>query len=309
MAVDDGVLPGGRPWPAGPLQEVAEGGDVLGQGHSRDRPSLEGDRPGQPLPSSLDQSEAVESGCVSGNMGERGAELPLRARVVASRDEKLAELQRRPGRRFGAGHGGLGGQPHGGDRAGTVAEQLSRVRDAGVGGEARLEPRQLVEGRERLAVAAELDERVADGAERPRLRGRELAGASREDERLAEAVARERERGEAGERDGALLVQLERPPQHRLGARVVGRVAGLARALLVGEPEQRVRRGVVGALPNLLLEAKDERRRRSEPTRTPGRMPPPRARPEAPRLRPTAIPATRRRTARTRRRRREWRWL
>ena len=167
----DGVLPGGRPWPAGPLLEVAEGGDVLGQGHSRDRPSLEGDRPGQPLPSSLDQSEAVESGCVSGSMGERGAELPLRARVVASQEEKLAEVQCRPGRRLGTGHGGLGGQPHGGDGAGTVAEQLSRVRDACVRGKAGLEPRQLVEGRERLAVPAELDERVADGAQRSRLHG------------------------------------------------------------------------------------------------------------------------------------------
>ena len=78
------------------------------------------------------ECEAVESGCVSGDMGERDAELPLRARVVASREEKLPELQRRPGRRFGAGHGGLGCQPHGGDGAGTVAEQLSRVRDAGV---------------------------------------------------------------------------------------------------------------------------------------------------------------------------------
>ena len=179
--------------------------------------------------------------------------------MVASQREKLAEVQRRPGRRFRAGHGGLGGQPHGCDGAWSIAEQLPRVRDARVGREAGLEPRQLVKGRERLAVAAELDERVADGAQRPRLRGRELAGAPREDERLAEAVARKCERSEAGERDGALLVQLERPSQHCLGARVVGRVAGLARTLLVGEPEQRVRRGVVGALPNLLLEAEHQR--------------------------------------------------
>ncbi len=71
-------------------------------------------------------------------------------------------------------------------------------------------------------------------------------------------MARERERGETGERHGVLLVELERPAEHRFRSRVVRRVAGLARALLVGEPEQRVRRGVVGALPNLLLEAKNE---------------------------------------------------
>ena len=122
----------------------------------------------------------------------------------------------------------------------TIAEQLSRVRDAGVRREARLEPRELVEGRERLAVAAELDERVADGAECPRLGGCERSSTAREDERLAEAMARERERGEAGERDGAVVVELERPPEHRFRPRVVRRVAGLTRALLVGEPQQRV---------------------------------------------------------------------
>ena len=256
--VDDGVLPGGRSWPAGPLQEVAESGDVLGQGHGRDRPSFEGDGPGQPLPSGLDRCEAVESGCVSGDMGERDAELPLRARVVASRIEELPELQRRPGRRFGTGHGGLGCQPHGGDGAGTIAEQLSRVRHACVRRQARLEPRQLVEGRESLAVAAELDERVADGAERPGLSGRQGSSTAREDERLVELVARERERGETRERNGVLFVELERPAKHRFRSRVVGGVAGLACALLVGEPEQRVGSGVVRALPNLLLEAKNE---------------------------------------------------
>ena len=183
--VEDRVLAGGRPQAGRPPQEVAERGDVLRQPRGRDRPSLEGDRPGQPLPSGLDECEAVESGCVSRDMGERDAVLPLRARVVASQSEKLPEVHGGPGRRFGAGHRGLGSQPHGGDGAGVVAEQLSRVRDAGVGGQARLELRQLVEGRERLAVAAELDERVADGAERPRLRGRQRSSAPREDERLA----------------------------------------------------------------------------------------------------------------------------
>ena len=204
------------------------------------------------------RSEAVESGCVPGDMGERDAELPLRARVVASRIEELPELQCRPGRRFGTGHGGLGCQPHGGDGAGTIAEQLSRVRHACVRRQAWLESRQLVEGRERLAVAAELDERVADGAERPGLSGRQGSSTPREDECLAELMARESERGETGERHRVLLVELDRPAEHCFRPRVVGRVAGLACALLVGEPEQRVRSGVVRALPDLLLEAKNE---------------------------------------------------
>ena len=183
----------------------------------RDRPSLE-ECPGQPLPSGLDEGEAVESGWVSRHMGERGEELPLRARVVASREEKLAEMHRGPGRGLRARDSGLGGQSHCGDGAGVVAEQLTRIRDAGIGGQARLQLTELVERGEPLAVAAKLHEGIPDRSECSSLRRRQCSSPSRKDECLVEAVPREGERREGLERHGALLVELERPPAGRFAA-------------------------------------------------------------------------------------------
>ena len=94
-----------------------------------------------------------------------------------------------------------------------------------------------VEGAEALAVAAELDERVADDAVVPCRRRRDRLGAAAERERVAEAVARERERAEAARRDQVVRRELQRAAQRLARLRVVGRIAGLARALLVREPE------------------------------------------------------------------------
>ena len=152
--------------------------------------------------------ERVESGCIPGPVPERGA-VRLRGRgVVADREEQLAELRLRPGGRLRAGNRALRRELHGGARAGHVPAQLSRVRDARVRGDVRLQPRHRVEGSERLAVATELEERVADRAEVPRRRRRERARLLREGEGEDELMARERERREPGERDRIVAVRV-----------------------------------------------------------------------------------------------------
>ena len=75
--------------------------------------------------------------------------------------------------------------------------------------------------------------------------------AAAERERLAEAVPRERERAEAAGREQVARREAQRAAQHLVGLRVVGRVAGLARPLLVGEPERVERVHVVAARAQL----------------------------------------------------------
>ena len=118
-----------------------------------------------------------------------------------------------------------------------------------------------VERLEALAVAPELDERVADHAVVARRRRRDRPRAAAERERLAEAVPRERERAEAAGRDQVARREAQRPAQHLVGLRVVGRVARLARPLLVREPERVERAHVVAARAQLVLELRDLRRR------------------------------------------------
>ena len=121
--------------------------------------------------------------------------------------------------------------------------------------------RHRVERLEPLAVAPELDERVADHAVVARRRRRDRARAAAERERLAEAVPRERERAEPAGREQVARREAQRPAQHLVRLRVVGRVARLARPLLVGEPERVERVDVVAARAELALELRDLRRR------------------------------------------------
>ena len=85
--------------------------------------------------------------------------------------------------------------------------------------------------------------------------------AAAERERLAEAVARQRERAEAARRDQVARRELQRAAQRLARLRVVGRIAGLARALLVREPE--------------LVERGDVVRVRANRPPAPSRRPPP----------------------------------
>jgi hypothetical protein len=189
--------------------------------------------------------------------GERQSVLPLGRPEVSEREEELSELDARPGRRFSTAAGRVGGELHRLDRRLRTPEQFARVRDSGVGDEARLELAEPVERPERRVVPAEFEQRVADdrlGCGDVRRVPLRAAG---EGERVGETVPRERERPEPGRRLGVRLVERERPAQRALGARIEAWVGGFPGALLVGEPEQDVPAGVRPA-PQLRLEPCDE---------------------------------------------------
>ena len=172
---------------------------------------------------------------------------------------QLPELDGDPRRGLGPADRGVERQLHRLDRAGDVAAQLAGIRDTGVRGGVRLQRGHAVEGRERRAVAAELELRVADDAVRRCGTGRRRLRCASDPERVGEAVPRERDPAQAGQGVDVPGVELVRAAQHGVGARVEGRVAGLAGALGVREPEQRVRLGVVGAGAGLILEPAHER--------------------------------------------------
>ena len=143
----------------------------------------------------------------------------------------------RPGGCFPLPVARVDGELHRVDRPGNVAEQLARVGDPGIRGKARLDARHRVESLEGGVVAAELDERIADDAVVASGRRRDRMRAAPEHEGLTKAVAGERQRAEAAGRDQVARGQGERPVQRFVRLRVVGRVACLARTLLVSEPE------------------------------------------------------------------------
>ena len=153
------------------------------------------------------------------------------------------------------------------DRPGDVSAQLAGIRDARVGGGVRLQRGHAVERRERLAVAAELELRVADDAVRRRAAGCRCLRGAPDPERVGEAVPRERNPAEAGQGVDVLAVELVRAAEHGVGPGVVGRVTGLAGALRVRESEQGVRLGIAGAGAGLVLQPA-RRARRCRPSRT-----------------------------------------
>ena len=100
-----------------------------------------------------------------------------------------------------------------------VADQLARVRDAGVGGEARLHGRHPVERREGLAIAAELDQRVADDAVGPRGERRAASSCATEGERAAEVVADESQVAQPERRARVVRACIVRGLERALGER------------------------------------------------------------------------------------------
>src|SRR5207248_5310537 len=119
--------------------------------------------------------------------------------------------------------------------------ELARVRNARVRRDAGREHGHLVVDRERPAVAAEVEQRVAERAVRRSVLRVEVDRSAREPQPLPELVPR------VGERRPALLDQGQSAAggggTRECPARqaVEGGVAGLSRALLVGEAEQRQR--------------------------------------------------------------------
>jgi hypothetical protein len=72
-------------------------------------------------------------------------------------------------------------------------------------------------------------------------------------------VARERQRAEPADGEVVLRVEAQGAPEDALGLRIPGRVAGLARSLLVGETEEDVGVLVARVRPQARLEVGDER--------------------------------------------------
>ena len=225
--------------PAGGREQVAELGDVAGERDRLDRAPLELDRTAEPPPRRLESRQRVESGCIAGTCGEREPVEGCGASCAADRPVQLSELDRRPGVGLGTAGRGVQGELHGVDRGRDVAAELPRVGDACIRRGVGLQRGHPVESCERGVVAAELEQCIAEDAVRrgrARCRGNRAAG---ERKRVAEAVAGERDAAEPGECLEVLRLELHGPAERAVGAGDVRRVAGLARPLRVGEPEQR----------------------------------------------------------------------
>src|SRR5207245_11785343 len=98
------------------------------------------------------------------------------------------EWGRGPGGGCGLAGGRRRGERHCPCRGSNVTEELARVGDASIGGEARLERRHPVERAERGRIAAELELGVADDAVDAGGRRRDATREQTEIEGLAEAV-------------------------------------------------------------------------------------------------------------------------
>ena len=159
---------------------------------------------------SLNASERVERERVARVGPERGAILSAGGRDAADLPVDLAELHVRPGLRLGLAERRVDRELHVGDRELRVAQQIERVRDPRVRGQAGLHRRHPVVGHERGVIAAEFDERVPDDSVVARRRRGERVRAAAEDEGLGELVAGKCERAEAARGDQVLRHERER---------------------------------------------------------------------------------------------------
>ena len=172
---------------------------------------------------------------------------------------QLRELDVRPGRRLRLARSRIESETHRGDRSFTIADELARVRDPRVRGEARTERDHALEGGKGIVVAAELDEGVADDAVRTRRAGQQPLGAAAVLQRRAKLVLDERERAEPENRVGIVDAEANGPPQRGFGARKVRGIGGLPPAQLICESELRQKCGVPRLGPHLRLERHERR--------------------------------------------------
>ena len=245
-------------------EQVAELRNQVRQRNRLDGSALERERALEPAAGRFDARQPLERAGVARESGERDLERASRFGELAEPEVELAELHQRPRRRLANAAGSIERELHRLDRLAGPPEQLTRVGDAGVAAEARLQRDLAVEGTEGLVVAAELEQRVAEQPVAACGVRRERDGAARQAERCLKVVPAGGQRGKAGERDRVAAVEQARAPKHSVGPPVVRRVGGLARPLQVREPEQRERALVVRALPHVLLEPPYRRRRVAE---------------------------------------------
>ena len=160
-AVLGAVLDPRGPLVAGHVQQVAVEPHELRERNRVDCAPLEGGRPHEVAAGDLDLGERVECVDVAGEGAERLAEVRGRGGETAAAQLELAELHLRPGGGLLLVGGRIAGEQQGVARRVEVADQLAPVRDAGVRRDPGLQAGHRVEGLERLAVAAELEQRVA----------------------------------------------------------------------------------------------------------------------------------------------------
>src|SRR5215467_1272590 len=123
-------------------------------------------------------------------------DLAIRRSGVTEEQLELRELDERPRRGLGIASGGVECELHRSSRTPEVSGQLSGVRNTGVRRQARAQRCHPVECCERLPVAAELDQGVADRAVRSGRARKQPTRAEPVAEGLPELMSDERERGE-----------------------------------------------------------------------------------------------------------------
>ena len=220
-----------------PIEQVAEQRDELRERHGCDGAACGRDGRRETALGSLDARALLEREDVSGEDRQRGVDVRLRLTSPAVAEIELRQLDVRPGGRLGDTAGGVQREPHRRPGSCAVTAELAGVRDSRIRRHARLERGHPVERRERGAIAAELDQRVADHAVRPRGIGRAALRLAAKREGAPEVVADQREVAERERRRRILRAQREHPAERPLGERQECRVARFAPAHLVGEPE------------------------------------------------------------------------
>ncbi len=188
---DGGSLARRRHRPTLPVEQVAEQRDELRQRHGGRRPPCRRDRGPEPTPCGVDPGLLLERENVAGEDRERRAHVPRGCVDEPVAERELRELHVRPRRGLGDASRGVEREIHRRGGAATVAGQLTRVGDAGVGGEARLHGRHPVERPRRPAGNA----RARSGRRPPRRRAAPRTA--------HEAVPRDRGRAPRGSRDGS----------------------------------------------------------------------------------------------------------
>ena len=237
--------------------EVAEQSDVLRERDAVDRRLFVRPRGREKTEAHLRLRHPVECEVVVGKELERVSHLDERPLCAAGVQVEQPELHVRPRGRLTLADCSGRCERHRALGVGGVADELSRVRDARVRGDIRLDRAHPVEGRECLAVPAELDLGVADDAVDAGGRRRDPLRAQAECQCRAKAMPRQRQLPEPGGRDQVVLRESQDAVQDAVGLAVVRRVARLAHALQIREAErvERFRVPRVGA--QLALQAGD----------------------------------------------------